>query len=657
MMRRRFYLTLLLLGLLCGTWFYPARAQTEAPLAFADPTPDKITWPGSVEIEVLNNTTQSLTVSVELTTFVDPTSGVSVEPASLLQSLIPSFTLPPAGQTTLTLATASGAQPEPGKYTASLVLAVLSHNAVLRKPITIEVPETITVGETSLPDSLRPAVERWTLKAVRFLPFADPACVRGVLLGCTLPLDGKPVALEDPMPVGQLVNEEGGGGLLVSVREASDHYALLDLAFDRPWGLVGNYTGVVDLVPGDPDAGIVEMSVHVKDSIVWPLLALWLGVTAARHLQRYLTVRRDVLGLLQRLNALSLEFGKLRRSIFGYSVSEDFHQQRAALEEAIRAWDRSHYGPPTDIEMGMLQHRIIEPLEALESQLEIWKTMRQRLDRLGRRLAMEARPVIAKATKPRGVDVPEPRFYTTARSLLRGRAICMADLPELASRVDQAAELASLWGGLYRLACLVRDAIRELTRPTVTLSESERAMLETARHRLNSAVRDLWEVRDLQELRIRETQEKLETAQELTRQLMDPFVYGRRIPVSGRALTDEEFAFSSVESGAEIAPLVRVFSHIDSFRLPHLDLDRYEALQSDSQRSEYLQRAVLFSERAVASVAMVTAVVAGLERYFSTDFGSPADYLALLIYGVATKAGLELINAAVSRLLARFGSQ
>lgn len=655
-MRWRPYLALLLVGLLCGTWTYPAIAQTEAPLAFADPAPTTLIWPGSVEVEVLNNTTQSLTVSVEMTIFVDPVSGASVAPETLLQPFAPSFSLPPAGQTTLTLAATPEARPAPGRYTASLVLAVLSHNAVLRKPITIEVPAVVPVDEAPPSVALRPAVERWTLKAIRFLPFLDPICVRGVLVGCTLPLDGEPADLTSPMAVGHLVNGDGGG-LLVSVQEvAASQRVLLDLAFDRPWGLVGTYVGAVDFAPADPDTGTVELTVHVKDCILWPLLVLWLGVTIARHLQRYLTVRRDVLGLLQRLNALGLEFAKLRRSVFGYSVSDDFHQQRAALEEAIRAWDRAHYGPPTDAEMEVLRRNVIEPMDALESQVEIWKTMRQRLDRLGRRLVREARPAIAKATKPQGIDVPEPRFYTAARSLLRGRKVRMAELPELATRVDQAAEMASLWGELYRLACLVRDAIRELTRPTVTLSESERAMLETARHRLNTSVRDLWEVRNLPELRARETQEKLETAQELTRQLMDPFVYGQRVPTGGRALTDEELAFAPASGKAEVTPLVRAFSHIDGFRLPHLDFDRYDALHSDAVRGEYLQRAVLFSERAVAFVAMATAVVAGLERYFTTDFGSAADYLALLTYGVATKAGLELVNAAVSRFVARFGS-
>jgi hypothetical protein len=648
---RRWLILVALLGLV-GLLAAPIEAQSPPPIAFGDPEPSVVRWPEAITATVLNNTTETIEVNVQFSDFTDSRGTAARSPMELLQSYPPSITLAPAGQASLTAVLNTAVPLAPGNYTASLVLVVDSHNAVLRKDVTIAVP-----GGTSA-STLTPAVEAWTLNAIRVLPFLDPICFRGLVFGCSLPLVDAQGLPETSTTLGYLSNARGGGLTITLRGAATDDDARLGLAFDRRWGLTGTYTGVAGFVPSELEAGTVALTVNVKDIIVWPLLCLVLGVAAARQVQRYLTVRRTSLELLQRLNTVGLTFAKLRKSIHGYTVAEDFHAERARLDAAIRAWDRTHFGELTEGERERFATTILKPLSALENQIEIWAQFRDKLEHLGRKLLHDARPAVEKAAPPSDINLEEPRFYGAGRDLLRGSKLQIAQVPALAERIDRSAELAGTWGELYQLSVLVRDAISELRQPGVELSEGEVEMLEAARHHLNSAARDLWEAPDLDDLRRRETEHELATAQELTRRLLDPFVYyaGSEVTDQIRAMeseTDEAKAAESfpIQLLGRLQPLVRVYARLEAFRLPRLDWARYQSLTSDAARFDFTERALLVSERTVALIALMTAAVGGLERYFTTNFGSLADYLAVLTWGLATKAGLEVANALLSRMV------
>jgi hypothetical protein len=234
----------------------------------------------------------------------------------------------------------------------------------------------------------------------------------------------------------------------------------------------------------------------------------------------------------------------------------------------------------------------------------------------------------------------------------------MPQVPEYAERIDKASDLAASWGELAELAMLVRDAIRELSKPTIDLSLSEHEMLETARHHLNSAARDLWEASNLDDLRQRNTEKELTAAQEITRRLMDPFVYyagsgidrERDVTPGTPDVSSGSLASFSIEELGKLPSMVRTYARVEAFQLPRIGLDTYQTLTGDNERLVYVKRALLFGEQTVTWIALFTSTIAGLERYFTPNFGSPADYLALLTWGLATKAGLELANAVLTRL-------
>ncbi|MCU0522307.1 MAG: hypothetical protein MUF84_16630 [Anaerolineae bacterium] len=645
----------------------PVAAQSTLPIAFSDPAPGIVSWPDPIEATILNNTTSSLVVTLQFTPFTDE-SGTDLPAAELLQRFPSSITLAPAGQASVSLPIREEAPLAPGSYTSSLVLALESHNVVLRRTIVIVVPPPPTAPAAIAPlaspvaaaPALTPAVTTWTLNAFRVLPFVDPICVRGLVTGCSLPVTiaRSGAVPEFPASLGHLSSERGGGLAISMLGATARRGAALELAFDRRWGLTGAYQGQIDLVPDNPELGAVDLTVNVKDIVVWPLLCLWFGVATARYVQRYMTVRRETLKLLERLNAVSLEFAKLRKSVHGYTVAEDFEVRREQLDMAIRAWDRDHFGELSETEREAFVTTILAPLEALEVQTTIWSQFRDKLDRLGRTLLQDARPAVDHAELPAGVDLKEPRFFTNGRALLRGTKLQMPQVPEYGERIDKASDLAASWGELAELAMLVRDAIRELNRPGVDLSLSEHEMLETARHHLNSAARDLWEAPNLDDLRRRNAEKELTTAQEITRRLMDPFVYyagagdSRELDSpSDAALAAGSLSSLSAEALGKLPPMVRTYARVEAFRLPRIGLDSYEVLTGASERLVYVKRALLFGEQTITWAALLTSVVAGLERYLTTNFGSPADYLALLTWGLASKAGLELVNAALTRWL------
>jgi len=645
----------------------PVAAQTTPPIAFADPMPVTAAWPSVVEAKILNNTTQTLNVTVQLTHLKETQGGAILSAGEFWQPISPSIAIPPAGEVVLFLAMNNETRPVPGEYTGSLVLSVPAQNTVLRKPITV----VIDPADALLPQTpvLSPAVESWTLNAVRIFPFTKPLCLRGLSFGCTLPLAETGASFEQAIVAGHLTNERGGG-LTVTLRDAAPSgNAELALAFDRRWGYTGTYIGSIDLAGAsaewgavDDAPGTVALTVHVKDIILWPLGALWLGISLARQAQHFLTVRRQTLGLLARLNDAGLKFAKMRKSVHGYSVAEDFQARKAALEGKIETWDREHYGPPTEAERQELKSTILIPLMELERNVDTWGQFRTKLDRLGRKLLREAYPVIQEAERPAGIDLDEPRFYTSGRQLLRGTRLQIAQVQERALKIDDLAELAGAWGELQRLAVLVRDAIGELNAPDVSLSDSETEMLEAARHHLNAAARDLWETPSLENLRARETENELKAAQELTRRLMDPFVYYAGSELTTQLGIDEADFDMALEAGegakgfpirilGRLKPMMRTYARIDTFRLPRLDFDVYQALQTDQERAAYAMRVLVIGERTITALALLTALLVGLERYFTTDFGSMADYLSLFTSGLVTKAGLEVANMVLSRLL------
>ncbi len=614
--------------------------DTTAPLSFEDGTPSTVVWPQPLQETVRNHTSQELAVTIQIAGFIDPQTDLALPVDELLQPYAASFSVPATGQTALQLPLQTEHRPSPGIYAGTLSLLAPTHNTVLRKPITLIVPATQDATTTL---SLHPAVDAWTINAVRLVPFVRPLCLRGLTFGCTLPVTDELASLDDHIRLGHLSNEQGGGLAVTLAGINNDGNARLRLDFDRRWGYSGSYTGHIGF-PGAPGSRNVELTVNVNDIILWPLITLGLGLFAARALQRHIIVHPDLLKLLRRLKAAGDTFDQLRKSIHGYTVVDDFRWHYAKVEAAIKEWDQTHYGGPSEAEKAVFRREVSDPLAQFEQQIELWSQFPEKLARLRRELEHKAKPAISRAERPADTDRPEPSFFTAARRLLDGDKLPLSQVPHYAQRLDDAAEFAAIWGELDRLSEVIRDALRQLHSASVELSESEQLMLQTARHHLNSAARDLWEAPTLEELRQRQAQAELVMARDLTQRLIDPFVY-HTDPEPAEVLTAGE--------APRLRPLMRTYDHLSAHPTPSLDAGVYPMPQLETPRVVYLERTPLVGEQTLTGVALVIALIAGLQRYFSVSFGTQAHYLALFSWAFGTKAGLELLNCAATRLLNR----
>ena len=252
----------------------PVAAQV-LPITFEDPLPTTATLPDPIEATVLNNTTETLTVAIQVTDLEDSETGALLPAGQVFEPMAPAVTIPPAGQAQLRLVVKPKFDRPAGTLTGSLVLSVPLHNAVLRKPFSLNIASPLPAGVDRKPT---PAVENWTLNALRILPFLKPICIRGLTAGCTVPLRTAEPAGEAPYEVGYLTNTSGGGIRVELVDLSGQNNARLALGFDRRWGYAGTYQGRLDLrgvaADSEDSSSALDLTVHVKDIVVWPLLTL-----------------------------------------------------------------------------------------------------------------------------------------------------------------------------------------------------------------------------------------------------------------------------------------------------------------------------------------------------------------------------------------------
>ena len=94
----------------------PVVAQTTPLIVFADPLPVTAAWPSVVEATILNNTTQTLNVAVQLTDLKETQSGTILSAGEFWQPTPTSIAIPPAGEAAIVLGMNTETRPVPGEY-------------------------------------------------------------------------------------------------------------------------------------------------------------------------------------------------------------------------------------------------------------------------------------------------------------------------------------------------------------------------------------------------------------------------------------------------------------------------------------------------------------------------------------------------------------
>ena len=657
-MKTRKSLLVLIIGVLLVSLLWaavPAKAFEPPPaIQFADESAVEVKWPEAIRFEVLNNTTEALQLSLQFSEFETEGGKKTLNPEDILENFDPQrlFTLPPAGILPFEVPIDSGKALEAGAYTGTLIVSEATNDIVIRKTVELTVPNPAEKAAALL----TPGVRALTVTVYRFFPFVfirqDLSCSRS----CYLPIEKITGEYSGNQQVGY-ISSDTGGVIRVSVDGYSaDKGARLKFDFPDDLSRVGKYSGTLDFLPADEKAGDVTLTVNVTDFILWPILVLLAGIALAVWGQHYTGVHRKILTLLERHANAETTFKGLPQSIHGYQISANLDEKFKGLKETLVGLDKAYFDKFDEEQK--YTDAIVE-LEALEAHVDAWGKFETKLTALKGALD-KLKPVVDTAERPPAEALPDPDlvhpvFYTTASGLLEGKAITLDEFTKLQAEIEGATRLAREWEELEGLAQWSRGRITVLRENYQSMTEKERERLDEAHQSVNSAWFDLWLAKNEEQITASGVRSEILIAKDAVWRLSHRF--GAPAPEPPPPTLVRVFAYvpgMDLVEPPETAGEVRPAKHYAFMRvpLPEISLDQLPA--EPEKRVVFARQAIHRGDKSILYIAIVTALVTGLSAvYFPKNFGTLADYLAALIWGGATKAALEGLNAALGALFSQ----
>jgi hypothetical protein len=503
-------------------------------------------------------------------------------------------------------------------------------------------------------------VETWTVNAYRWIPFIGKPITlqhRYLPVDANSAIDSK---LRPGSTLGVLVRENGGAteaywtGRLIIIDE---NIRGLELDF-RNLTRVGRYKGTIDLAPEDTETGTVTVTVNATDIVIWPLLGLVFGIYAAVRIQKYIGVDRKILQWLAREAELGQKCDKaqqrFREQAEGkpyatYEICEALKVQRRVIARRLVEIGQSRF-PALDEEEDHFKIEIVGPIELIEAAIVQWDSLAGDLKALEEALNnVKAHARNAPPPKPLldaySITLIDgmPRFYTQAHKLLEGESIGLDAFNPLRESVNKSTEVAKLWSKQEQAVKTVRRAIEELRTREAEMNESEKRRLDHAQSRINSAWVGLWTAENADDFAKRNTEADIKAAQDALAGLERFFREPTR-PTTADPTETRAFPLPRLfEQALKVQPL--------SFDFLVLDIGLTTLPADDEARAKTVKRMRLRRDRVLLWSAIGIAVTTGLAAlYFGKNFGSLMDYLAVITWGMVTKAALETINVAVEGL-------
>ncbi|MEW5828131.1 MAG: hypothetical protein AB1846_04505 [Chloroflexota bacterium] len=643
----------LLVSLLWAT--VPARAFEPPPaIQFADESAVEVKWPEAIRFEVLNNTTETLQLSLRFSEFETEDGEKTLNLEGILKNFDPQklFTLPPAGILPFEVPIDSGKALEAGAYTGTLIVSEATRDIVIRKTVELTVPDPDD-KEAAL---LTPGVSALTVTVYRLWPLVyvkqDLSCSRN----CYLPIEKISGEFSRSKQIGY-ISSDTGGVIRVSVDEYSaEKGARLKLDFPDSLSRVGKYSGKLDFLPDDEKAGDVTLTVNVTDCILWPVLVLLAGIALVAWGQHYTGVHRKILVLLERHANAEKKFKALPQSIHGYKISTNLDEKFKELDTTLRGFDKAYFDK-FDEEKKYTD--AVAELESLEAQVDAWGKFDAKLTALKDALN-KLKPVVDTAERPPAEALPDPDlqypvFYTTASGLLEGKAITLDEFTKLQAEVEGATKLAGEWEELEGLAQWSRGRITVLRENYQSMTDKEKERLDEAHQSVNSAWFDLWLAKNEEQITASGARSEILIAKDAVWRLSHRF--GAPTPEPPPLTMIRVFAYvpgMGLVEPPETAGEVRPAKHYAFMRipLPEISLDQLPA--EPEKRAVFARQAIHRGDKSILYIAIVTALVTGLAAvYFPKNFGTLADYLGALIWGGATKAAVEGVNAALGAIFSQ----
>ncbi|MEA2310063.1 MAG: hypothetical protein QOE28_31 [Solirubrobacteraceae bacterium] len=641
-------------------------AEPQAPLSFGRAA---YTWtvkefPGKLAVEVVNETGADITdpvVEVSSSRLTD-SNGASVTAADVISRTLDTTTVPSAGSVIAELRMRR--KLPPGTYSARLSAGRSGSGPVAHATVSIVFP-----GAKAPPE---PFSDKQTVQAVRWIPFWDRTVQ---VRGSWIPLHAEPdveitspakLDLEDGTLLGALAGDQGG---VAAVRSIDDVKKLPSrvpgvqfeaAGFDGP----GKYTGTLDLLPDDEKAGTVEMTIVTKDAVIWPIIALGLGIGIALRVVRWRNVTRRVIVWERRIRAAEeayaaaekrMELEKGAPSWATYRVS-DFAVRAEETKTALR---EARQSSATSVAKDREQ-RVEDGLTAMRAATADLDSVRDTAR------ALDAALKRADLTPVEGLPgAEEPAWAVAARALLNGASVPDAELRARLTEMQVTTEfLTGPWKELRER--VGRDA-----------TKIERAKPK-ARRKFEAAWQELWDNSELDADRLEALAHAAEKARaKAVGVLATARRRARRVTGADAALPSQRFIEARVAAAATGGPGLRMRLR---FRVP-IDLlagvfvggaallgntpnkvaaiafvlaaAGAEAVAYGIRwvRGQFARDELRLGDTVVVALAVVVAIVTGLTAlYFGKTFGTPSDYLTAALWGLSTAGAVSGIAEVLQAL-------
>jgi hypothetical protein len=441
---------------------------------------------------------------------------------------------------------------------------------------------------------------------------------------CVIPLKGG-TTTPDGQLLGVLHGKRGGSARVVA-RNVDDGKLRFRV---QATGTAADFEGTIQLGRPDQKQTPIKLVVTVKDEPLLPLLTLGLGIWLALLLKRQVGVIRSVWILRQREAALALAFRKSHSAFTHRSAGQPYgkYDISAAFEEArqklVLALDGLEAASRLSLDTSTADYKsTIGTFERLDRIVASWSSFAAR----AAKAAVAAVTVRTDAADlPRLSGTEEIQLAQALDELLEGRTLDLEAYEAVETRMAATTSFAAEWSKLAHRIARVSDAADELKNGS-DISDDDMRLIAASRDQLAGAVQLIKEAIDSETLKA----------------ATDAVVAAERTLAPVRAR-------HGILHRGEMGQLLRTLRGPRSIIIRESDAaeEAPPPPEDPERRLAFYRRQQLRWDRAMTWIACGVALVTGLQKfYLDKPFGTPGDYLNLLLVGLATRAAVEAIATA-----------
>lgn len=616
-------------------WYSNASAQQAqpSPLEFVEADPIVLTPGEPVQLQLRNNTSKSLTVSVQLMDLKHEDSDslskhVSISPPS-------GFELRPAGGVILTLTLAAGFKVDPSRSVALLSAFESETNTFTRRAVHLKKGDA---GEGAPKDKLLRTFSTSWSAAGHYTVLDTLSCdkwKKPIILDTHLPLE--PDAKTDKLAQGKslaiLFNEAGDAGVVEYIKTETLPGGLpgIQLAF-KGAGCCGKYKGKINKDIGT-EKDDVEVTVVVSHHWLYALVMLILGVaTAFFFKERYIGVSRPLFILEERRALIEDDYLRAQATFKKNHANEPYSRYSIEIVfNKMMTAAGAYIGGLRDKSFSSLDSEDLKKAQAsldeLRRLVNEWTTFPSGLAALK---AAHAAVIIDSSTRRPPTTPPHlvPAIVTKAAKLLNeGGELDVAWFREIHSSISSLAILLNRWLSFNDEAAKLWDAIHEPSppHPLKQISEDKQEELVKVDDTLGGLWYDLW-------MRSEYKNEEMQANFELTAKTIQLLsLHFKDAVPEGTVADGADRSFRSAGVAAERAR--RAGS---------------ETPQQRGQRYRIWRRIldVLF-----VSISLAIAVYTGFSQlYIGQAFGTWQDYIKIFLWGFGVQATLTAVLTGLNLL-------